>query len=145
VSGTPRGWFDASQSAADSADALILDMRSNTGGSPDTAALILSYLFDKPGIELFQVIPRSGTLIRFATLEVPEADRNGSRPVFVLTASRTFLAGEGFAYLLQDRKRGEVVGERTADEERRSTCYFSHNRLVNTAAPAAVSSVPSRR
>jgi CubicO group peptidase (beta-lactamase class C family) len=32
----------------------------------------------------------------------------------VLTSARTFSAGEGFAFLLQERRRAEVIGERTA-------------------------------
>lgn len=32
----------------------------------------------------------------------------------MLTSARTFSAGEGFAYVLQDRGRAAVVGERTA-------------------------------
>jgi C-terminal processing protease CtpA/Prc len=34
--------------------------------------------------------------------------------VYVLTSARTFSAGEGFAFLLQERARAEVIGERTA-------------------------------
>ena len=41
------------------------------------------------------------------------AERDGRRPVYVLTSARTFSAGEGFAFLLQERGRAEVIGERT--------------------------------
>lgn len=127
-----RGHITAAMQLLRNADALIIDMRSNAGGSPDTAALILSYLFDKPGIELFQLIPRNGTPIRYATQELPEADRNGSRPVFVLTAGRTFSAGEGFAYLLQDRKRADVIGERTAGAANPGRPYQVNDRFEVT-------------
>ena len=40
--------------------------------------------------------------------------RDASRPVFVLTSGRTFSAGEGLAFILQERARAEVVGEVTA-------------------------------
>jgi C-terminal processing protease CtpA/Prc len=34
--------------------------------------------------------------------------------MYVLTSARTFSAGEGIAFLLQERKRAEVIGETTA-------------------------------
>ena len=95
------------------ADALILDVRENTGGSPDTVALVASYLFDGPSFPLFEIVPRSGAGGgKYGTREVP--GRNGERPVFVLTSSATFSGGEGLAFLLQERDRAEVIGERTA-------------------------------
>jgi len=96
-------------------DALILDMRSNGGGSPDTASLLASYLFDAADLPLFEIIPRSGNAgRRYATESPGLPERNEKRPVYVLTAERTFSAGEGFAFILQERRRAEVVGERTA-------------------------------
>jgi Peptidase family S41/N-terminal domain of Peptidase_S41 in eukaryotic IRBP len=96
------------------ADALILDMRGNSGGSPDTAALLASYLFDAADLPLFEIVPRSGTGRRYATESPGLPERNGTRPVYVLTAARTFSAGEGLAFILQERRRAEVVGESTA-------------------------------
>lgn len=96
------------------ADALIIDLRQNTGGSPDTAALMAGYLFDRAGLPLFQIVPRSGDPVAYATPAPAPPERNERRAVYVLTSSRTFSAGEGFAFLLQERKRAEVIGERTA-------------------------------
>ena len=39
------------------ADALVVDMRENGGGAPDTVALLAAYLFDTPGKPLFQSCP----------------------------------------------------------------------------------------
>ena len=98
-----------------SADALIIDMRENGGGSPDTVALVISYLFEAPELPLFGIVPRSGEVGRqYKTLELGPTDRNGTRPIYVLTAKQTFSAGEGFAFLLQERSRADVIGEQTA-------------------------------
>jgi len=97
-----------------STDALIVDMRQNSGGSPETVALLTSYLFDAPNLLLFEIVPRSGTGRRYTTEAPPVPERNGTRPTYVLTAERTFSAGEGFAFILQERRRAIVVGERTA-------------------------------
>jgi hypothetical protein len=47
--------------------ALIFDMRPNGGGSPGTVALLVSYLVDRPGMPLFEMVERSGEVTRFAT------------------------------------------------------------------------------
>jgi hypothetical protein len=96
------------------ADALIVDMRQNSGGSPETVALVTGYLFDQPGLPLFDIVPRSGERVTYGTPAPAPAERDQRRPLYVLTASRTFSAGEGFAFLLQERGRAEVIGERTA-------------------------------
>jgi C-terminal processing protease CtpA/Prc len=97
------------------ADALILDMRDNGGGSPATVALLISYLFDEPALPLFEVSSRSGDVERYSTEPASAGiERNGTRPLWVLTSRRTFSGGEGLAFLLQERQRAQVVGERTA-------------------------------
>jgi C-terminal processing protease CtpA/Prc len=94
--------------------ALIIDLRQNSGGSPETVALTAAYLFDQAGLSLFQIVPRSGPPVAYATPTPAPGERDGRRAVYVLTSARTFSAGEGFAFLLQERARAQVVGERTA-------------------------------
>lgn len=96
------------------ADALILDMRQNGGGSPETVAFVAGFLFDDPGLPLFDIVARFGERTTYATPAPGLPERDGRRPVYVLTAARTFSGGEGLAYLLQERGRAEGVGERTA-------------------------------
>jgi hypothetical protein len=94
------------------ADALVIDLRDNVGGSPDTAALVAAYLFDSPDVPLFDIVSRDGEVTHYAT---PAAEpHNGTRPVYVLTSARSFSAGEGLAFLLQEQHRAIAVGERTA-------------------------------
>jgi len=95
------------------ADALILDLRDHGGGSPGTLALLASFLFDEPGLPLAAIVPRSGGAQVYTTSDPPVPDRNEARPVFVLTSKRTFSAGEGLAFILQERGRAEIVGEQT--------------------------------
>jgi C-terminal processing protease CtpA/Prc len=96
------------------ADALIVDMRENTGGSPGTVALLISYLLE-PDVPLWDIVHRAPeTPDHYTTEPGPLADRDVKRPVYVLTSLRTFSAGEGFAFILQERRRAEIVGEVTA-------------------------------
>ncbi len=96
------------------ADALILDLRENGGGSPGTVALLLGYLLDSSAQPLFEIVHRDGSKDSYTTEVTPPAIRNARRPVYVLTSPRTFSAGEGLAFILQEWKRAVVIGEITA-------------------------------
>lgn len=123
----------AAMRALRGADALILDLRDNSGGSPDTAALVASYVFDRPAVPLFDIVPRGGTDVRrYATIDPVVADHDGVRPVYVLIASRTFSAGEGLAFILQEHRRAEIIGERTAGAANPGRPYPVNDRLEVT-------------
>jgi hypothetical protein len=109
-----RDTLDAALRFVAHADALIIDLRNNQGGSPETVALLAGYLFDQPGKPLFDIVPRSGPAVHYATPSPAVDSRNGARPTYVLTSARTFSAGEGLAFILQDERRAVVVGEQTA-------------------------------
>jgi C-terminal processing protease CtpA/Prc len=115
-----------------SADALILDMRGNSGGSPGTVALLASHLFDTPGLPLFEIVPRAGSGVQYTTFEPGVPERNGTRPAYVLTSEHTFSAGEGFAFILQERRRADVIGEPTAGAANPGRPYPVNPRLEVT-------------
>jgi hypothetical protein len=94
-------------------DALIIDLRWNHGGAPRMATLIASYLFDKR--THFDDIDYPGTqrAEHLWTLPNLPGKKFTGKPVYVLTSSSTFSAGEEFAYDLKSLKRATVVGETT--------------------------------
>ncbi|GLH72307.1 interphotoreceptor retinoid-binding protein [Geothrix limicola] len=95
-------------------DALILDLRDNGGGSSGTLALMASYFCEAQGLPLFDVVPRPpGKVTTFTTEATALQDRNERRPTYVLVSGNTWSAGEGLAFLLQERHRAEVIGEVT--------------------------------
>jgi hypothetical protein len=93
-------------------DALILDLRHNHGGVPDTVAMIVSYLY--PGDAQIHINDLTGRFARqywnAASLPGP---RFADKPVYVLTSHETFSGGEECAYDLQALKRATVIGEVT--------------------------------
>jgi C-terminal processing protease CtpA/Prc len=96
------------------ADAVILDMRSPGGGDAVTVVFLESYLFDRP-THVNDIWTRStDTTRQFWTQSQVPGKRVDTAPVFVLTSSHTFSAGEELAYDLQSQKRATVVGETTA-------------------------------
>ncbi|MFF4259516.1 S41 family peptidase [Streptomyces sp. NPDC001663] len=96
------------------ADALILDLRANRGGDPDTVAFVCSYLLDEH-THLNTMYARVGDRYdqSWTLPHVPGARFGGTKPVYVLTGPRTFSAAEELAYDLQQQGRATVVGETT--------------------------------
>ena len=96
-------------------DALIIDLRSNGGGTPAMAVLLASYIFDAQPVHYADNYARAGNTTRqWWTLPYVPGKRYGaSKPVYILTSRRTFSAAEGFAYHLKSMKRATIVGETT--------------------------------
>jgi C-terminal processing protease CtpA/Prc len=69
---------------------------------------------------------------------MPEHD--GRRPIYVLTSAKTFSAGEGLAFLLQERRRAEVVGEVTAGAANPGRPYGVNDRFTVTVPNGRVRS-----
>lgn len=94
--------------------ALIVDLRENGGGSPAMVSYIASYLFSTR-THLNDIWDReSGKTEEFWTRDdIPGRRFGGEKPVYVLTAARTFSGAEEFAYDLQTQKRATIVGEVT--------------------------------
>ena len=95
-------------------DAVIFDLRDNSGGDPRTVALISSYFFDQP-VHLNDFYDRANNKTgEYWTMRFVPGLRLGSKPAYVLTSPRTFSGAEEFAYDLKNLKRVTVVGETTA-------------------------------
>lgn len=118
----------AEMKMAANADAVILDMRQNMGGSTGAVSLLSSYFFEGPERKLFDVVPRTGQAKTYST-NATVNNRNETRPVYVLVQSSTFSAGEGLAFILQDQERATVIGEKTAGAANPGRPYFVNSWL----------------
>lgn len=114
----PLDWaaepLSAALTLASRARALIVDLRANRGGDPDTVAFVCSHLLDKR-THLNTMYWRDGDRSEqsWSQPHVPGARFGGSKPLYVLTSDSTFSAAEELAYDLQQLGRAVVVGERT--------------------------------
>lgn len=96
------------------AASLVIDLRECRGGSPETVALICSYLFDDETHLTDQLTNDPDDLHQRWTLPwVPGPRLAADASVHVLTSAATFSGGEDLAYSLQQAGRATVVGERT--------------------------------
>jgi C-terminal processing protease CtpA/Prc len=95
-------------------EALIFDLRQNGGGNPSMVALISSYLFGDKPVHLNSLYWRKGDRTdEFWTKPELAKSKFPNKDVYVLTANRTFSAGEEFTYNLKNLKRATIVGETT--------------------------------
>jgi hypothetical protein len=106
--------LSAALTMASRAQALIVDLRANRGGDPDTVAFVCSYLLDER-THLNTMYWRDGERSEqsWSLPHVPGACFGGSKPLYVLSSDSTFSAAEELAYDLQQLGRAVVVGERT--------------------------------
>lgn len=100
----------AAMASLNHADAIIFDLRDNTGGSPEMVMLIAAYLFDHPE---YMYNPRENTTERSWTRSPVPTSRLADKPVFVLTSAKTLSGAEHFSYDLKMLKRVTLVGETT--------------------------------
>lgn len=105
-------------------DAMIIDLRDNSGGSPETVNFIISHFVERP-THVMDNYRRDDDSIRqswtSSYLNVPVYDRN--KKVYILTSSRTFSAPEDLAYTMQALKRAKIVGETTGGGAHAGTRY----------------------
>ena len=105
--------YEAAMQLLDGSDAIIVDVRSNGGGDPQSVAQLMSHF-----------LPLGTDLLINSIYDRPEDttrhfwnDRAvGTRftgPVYVLTSDYTFSGGEEFAYDMQTHGRGTLIGETT--------------------------------
>ncbi len=119
ISGFPPDFLVAKKYAAAmdelaDTDGLIVDLRDNRGGGPQTVALLISYFVDQR-TRLNDVWDRdTGVTTQQWTTEKIDGKRyGGKKPVVILAGPATRSAGEDFAYTMQALKRATVIGDRT--------------------------------
>ena len=111
---------------AANSNAVIIDLRENMGGSPETVGLLAGFFMNKPTLININDIRASGgkyetwsaktdVTINSSKNSSPTTDLEKLKklPVYILTSDYTFSAAEMFSSSLQGHKRAKVVGEKT--------------------------------
>jgi len=103
---------DAALSLVSGADAVIIDLRGNGGGSPAMVGY-LSSAFTRPGADIYNTFhSREGTESEAPLKSHPMP--NLDVPLYILISGRTGSAAEAFAYTMKNAGRAVVVGEASA-------------------------------
>jgi len=114
---------------AANSDAVIIDLRDNIGGSPDTVAMLAGFFMKEPTLLTVNYTRATDTKRETWSTEadvrinssnpdnfiVPTAtlERLKNIPLYILTGDHTFSAAEMFSFSLQGHKRATIVGENT--------------------------------
>ena len=109
-----KGAIDAAMALLANTDALIVDVRANHGGDPDSLDYLMGYFYAKP-TELTSILITQGKPQLYE--QFSEAHVSGARylgkPLYVLTSSVTFSCAEQFAYDMKSLHRATLVGKTT--------------------------------
>lgn len=108
----PRLAAEAALRSVSHADAIIIDLRNNGGGSPAMVGLLAS-AFVEPGLDVYNTFhgrDRRQTEAPAMPYDTPIT----KTPLFILVSGRTGSAAEAFAYTLQAAGRATIVGEASA-------------------------------
>ena len=105
-----RAKLDAAMALLADTDALIIDLRANGGGSPETVAHLSSYFF-KERTHLNDMVWRTERGEEVDSYHSETMAFHYDKPVWLLMSARSVSAAEGFAYNLQQHKRAQVAGQ----------------------------------
>lgn len=95
-------------------DAIIIDVRSNGGGSGEAVRLVQSWFFEEQTHVLTFHIRAIGMVEESMTAAPPEKHHLGDVPLYILTSGGTGSAAEDFSYIMQAHDKAVLVGETTA-------------------------------
>ena len=96
-------------------DAVIIDLRHNPGGFINVEIFLASYFYGVDPVELLSRYHREGDVtVRDWTLREVPGKRLPYTDLYILTSRETGSAGEGFSFILQQRKRATIIGEKTS-------------------------------
>jgi len=107
--------------------AIIIDLRKCPGGYPGMVSLVSSYLLGEEPELLGSIYWRDDYKTQqYWTLPYVPGQRLDDKPLYILVSKETFSAGEGFAYDMQARKRGIIIGEQTDGGAHPGASYRLH-------------------
>jgi C-terminal processing protease CtpA/Prc len=103
--------FDGIANSVAYSSAIVLDLRRNHGGDPDSIARLLSH-FMAPKTHLNDFVGRGDgePPIEDSTYTADVPGPRITAPLYVLTSGETFSGGEECAYDVQALKRGTLIG-----------------------------------
>jgi hypothetical protein len=101
--------FESAMKELAGADAIIIDLRDNGGGSPQSVMLAAGYFIPKRTLVAKIYSRPNDSTTEMWTTEVPRP--HFQKGLYILTNGRTFSAAEAMAYHMKALGRAVIVGE----------------------------------
>lgn len=120
---------------------LIIDLRDNIGGREEMAMLLLDYLFENP-THILTNLNKEGNDKQIWTTSDHQEGHLSEIPIFVLTSQHTVSGGEMFAYVLKNRKRAMVIGEKTRGAAHKTHLFSLQSFGIDLAIPLSTTIDP---
>lgn len=96
-------------------DAIIIDLRRNGGGSGEMSHMLFSHFLGETPVPTIRIRDRrDGTDTILTSVARVTGPRRTTVPLYVLTGNWSASAAEEFAFVLRNKGRATLVGERTA-------------------------------
>jgi hypothetical protein len=114
--------------------ALVIDLRDNFGGREEMALLLLSYFFNEPIHILTKLYRERGEKEIWTHNKVSQGILS-EVPLYILTSQHTVSGGEMFAYVLKNRKRATLIGEKTRGAAHKTHLFSLDEFKIDAAIP----------
>lgn len=108
--------------------ALLIDLRGNSGGGSTVGAVLETFFFEKD-IELLEFKNRNGNTEMAKTVPWLLEERY-TKPLYILINSKTASAAEAFAFALKHQARAIIVGEPSAGGAFMNKYFLVNDQLV---------------
>lgn len=95
-------------------DIIVIDLRNNFGGNKIMMQLLASYILPKQTQPLITITGKNGEQFTGNAIKIAGNQALTKKGIYLLTSTATFSAAEGFAFILKNRKRVTIFGEKTA-------------------------------
>lgn len=124
--------------------AIIIDLRDNGGGESEASNFIINYFFPdnkKIGEVKFRKDKKAKEVIVKNDKDVKKFSNDV--PVYILVSNKTASAAENVAYVLQQFKRGVVIGEQTSGKANPGELFVVNDFLYMMVPTGSGSITPS--